>query len=84
MSLFVPLLKLGEHKNPGASSSTELRKTFGSLVRGDTIGLRCRAIQIAMGWSDSHLHRFHIHGKDYGVAHEGGLTFSDDPEHVRL
>ena len=39
-------------------------------------------IQIAMGWSDSHLHRFHIHGKDYGVAHEGGLTFSDDPERV--
>jgi hypothetical protein len=41
-------------------------------------------IQIAMGWSDSHLHRFHIHGKDYGVAHEGGLTFSDDPERVLL
>ena len=41
-------------------------------------------IQIALGWSDSHLHRFHIHGKDYGVAHEGGLTFSDDPERVRL
>jgi hypothetical protein len=41
-------------------------------------------IQIAMGWSDSHLHRSHIHGKDYGVAHEGGLTFSDDPERVRL
>ena len=41
-------------------------------------------IQIAMGWSDSHLHRFHIHGKDYGVAHEGGLTFSDDPDRVWL
>ena len=41
-------------------------------------------IQIAMGWSDAHLHRFHIHGKDYGVAHEGGLTFSDDPDRVRL
>ncbi len=41
-------------------------------------------IQIAMGWSDSHLHRFHIHGKDYGVAHEGGLTFSDDPKRVLL
>jgi hypothetical protein len=41
-------------------------------------------IQIAMGWSDSHLHRFRIHGKDYGVAHEGGLTFSDDPDGVRL
>ena len=41
-------------------------------------------IQIAMGWSDAHLNRFHIHGKDYGVAHEGGLTFSDDPERVLL
>jgi hypothetical protein len=30
------------------------------------------AVQIAMGWTDSHLHRFHIHGNDYGVAHEGG------------
>src|SRR5246127_3522631 len=37
-----------------------------------------------MGWSDSHLHRFHIHGKDYGVAHEGDLTFSDDPKRVLL
>ena len=42
------------------------------------------ALQIAMGWSDIHLNRFHLHGKDYGVAHEGGLTFSDDPEGVRL
>ena len=33
----------GEHKNPGASSPTELRKPFGSLIHGDTIGLRCRA-----------------------------------------
>lgn len=42
------------------------------------------AIQIAMGWSDSYLHRFHIHGNDYGVEHEGGITFSDDPDKVRL
>jgi hypothetical protein len=42
------------------------------------------AVLIAMGWSGSHLHRFHIHGKNYGVAHEGGLTFSDDPERVLL
>ena len=28
--------------------------------------------------------RFHIHGKDHGVAHEGGLTFSDDPKRVLL
>jgi hypothetical protein len=32
------------------------------------------AIQIAMGWSDSHLHQFHIHGKDFGVEHEGGVS----------
>jgi hypothetical protein len=37
-----------------------------------------------MGWSDSHLHRFYIHGKDYGVAHEGGVMFSDVPEKVYL
>jgi Plasmid pRiA4b ORF-3-like protein len=42
------------------------------------------AIQIAMGWSDSHLPRFHIHGKDYGVAHEGGMMFDDDLEKIRL
>lgn len=36
------------------------------------------AIQIAMGWSDSHLHQFHIHGKDFGVEYEGGVGFSDD------
>jgi hypothetical protein len=42
------------------------------------------AIQISMGWSDSHLHLFHIHGKDYGVAHAGGIFFSDNPEQIRL
>jgi hypothetical protein len=42
------------------------------------------AIKIAMGWSDSHVHRFRIHGRDLGVAHEGGVVFSDDPEKVHL
>ena len=41
-------------------------------------------LQIAMGWSDEHLNRFTIHGKHYGVAHSGGLWFSDDPTQVRL
>jgi hypothetical protein len=55
------------------------------LLRSDqTIADLHYAIQIAMGWSDSHLHRFHIHGKDYGVAHEGGIWFDDNPEKVRL
>ena len=55
------------------------------LVRSDnTIGDLHYTLQIAFGWSDSHLHRFHIHGKDYGVGHRGGLSFDDDPQAVHL
>ena len=36
------------------------------------------ALQIAFGWTDTHLHRFVIHGKDYGIARRGGLSFADD------
>ena len=31
-------------------------------------------IQIAFGWSDSHLHRFVIHAKSYGIAYLGGVS----------
>ena len=41
-------------------------------------------IQIAMGWTDSHLHRFVIHGKDYGVAQIGGINFTDDPTEIKI
>ncbi len=41
-------------------------------------------IQIAFGWSDSHLHRFVIHGKSYGIAYPGGMSFADAPHQVRL
>ena len=37
-----------------------------------------------MGWTDSHLHRFVIYGKDYGIAQIGGISFSDDPRLVKL
>jgi hypothetical protein len=33
------------------------------------------AIQIAMDWSNQHLHRFHIHGKNYAVPVIGGLGY---------
>ncbi len=37
------------------------------LVRGDsTIADLHHALQIAFGWTDTHLHRFVIHRKDYG------------------
>jgi hypothetical protein len=41
-------------------------------------------LQIAMGWDDEHLNQFRIHGKSYGIAKIGGISFSDDPDSVRL
>lgn len=41
-------------------------------------------IQIAMGWSDEHAHRFVIYAKDYGIRYPGGLAFEDDPWDVYL
>ena len=39
---------------------------------------------MVMGWDDTHLHRFLIHGKAYGVARFGGLSFRDDPRLIQL
>jgi hypothetical protein len=41
-------------------------------------------LQIAFDWDDVNLHRFFIHGKDYGIYHSGGMSFSDDPFQVQL
>lgn len=41
-------------------------------------------IQIVMGWDDTHLHRFLIHGKTHGMSREGGLCFSSNPKQIRL
>lgn len=41
-------------------------------------------LQISLGWEDDHLHRFHIHGKDYGVGYVGGISFKDNPREVCL
>jgi hypothetical protein len=55
------------------------------LVHSDsTIADLHYTLQIAMGWSDVHLNRFHIHGQDFGVYHDGGISFSDNPEKVPL
>jgi len=54
-------------------------------VRSDsTIADLHYIIQIAMGWTDTHLNRFIIHGKQYGISKIGGMHFSDNPEEVRL
>ena len=41
-------------------------------------------LQIAFGWSNEHLNRFRIHGQDYGVYHNGGVSFTKNPKLVRL
>ena len=55
------------------------------LVHSDTtIAALHSILQTAMGWEDSHLHRFRIHGKDYGIAYVGGISFADNPHQVEL
>lgn len=55
------------------------------LVRNDTsIAQLHDIVQCAMGWEDLHLHRFCIHGKDYGIYQPGGMLFDDDPTRVFL
>jgi hypothetical protein len=55
------------------------------LVRSDsTLAALHYTIQIAFGWTDSHLHRFRIHGRNYGISRVGGLSFSQDARQVRL
>ncbi len=55
------------------------------LIHGDsTIADLHYILQIAMGWTDSHLHQFTIHGKRYGIAQIGGVCFSDDPAQIKL
>ena len=55
------------------------------LVRSDsTITDLHHILQIVFGWSDAHLNGFHIHGQDYGVYHDGGVSFSTNPNQVRL
>ena len=43
-----------------------------------------RVIQLLMGWDDDHLHRFRIHGRDYGIAYIGGMNFDEDAAAVPL
>lgn len=55
------------------------------LVRSDSTIVDLHfTLQIAFGWSDKHLNRFHIHGQDYGVYHDGGISFSSNSTQVRL
>src|SRR5438270_3309030 len=55
------------------------------LVRSDSSIADLHAtFQLAFGWSDEHLNRFVIHGREYGVWHDGGIGIRDDPRRVHL
>src|SRR5258707_8288792 len=48
-------------------------------VRSDnSIATLHELLQIAFDWSDFHLHRFVIRGKEYGLSRIGGSTFRTD------
>src|SRR5258708_35977655 len=44
------------------------------LVRSDsTIADLHASLQLVLRWSDEHLNRFVIHGREYGAWHDGGI-----------
>lgn len=55
------------------------------LVRADsTIADLHGTLQVAFGWEGDHLHRFVIHGAEYGISYAGGIGFDDDARTVPL
>lgn len=55
------------------------------LIRDDsTLADLHFTLQIAFGWSDTHLHRFALRCRDYGIHHAGGPWFTADARTVRL
>lgn len=55
------------------------------LVRSDsTIADFHQTLQIAMGWTDYHLHQFIIRGKEFGIRRLYGPLFKDNSRSIRL
>ncbi len=55
------------------------------LLRSDqTLADLHYALQIGFGWSDVHLHRFALHGKEYGIPRIAGPWYTATARHVRL
>jgi hypothetical protein len=54
------------------------------LVRADsTLAELHETLQVALGWTDTHLHRFRIHGREFAVPRVGDAAL-DDARQVRL
>ena len=41
-------------------------------------------IQIINGWNDTYLNQFRIYGKNYGVYHDGGISFNEDAHAIYI
>jgi hypothetical protein len=55
------------------------------LIPADTTVTGLHAVlQIAFGWGGEHLHRFLVHGVEYGISYPGGVGFRDDPHRVHV
>jgi len=55
------------------------------LVTSDTsLAELHEALQIAFDWSNEHLYRFRIHGKDYGIPRWGGMGCAEDARRIPL
>jgi len=54
------------------------------IPAGTTIAGLHAVLQTAFGWGGEHLHRFVIHGREYGIFSVGGSGFRDDARQVRL
>ena len=55
------------------------------LIPADTTIAGLHAVlQIAFGWGGEHLHRFLIHGVEYGISYAVGVGFRDDPHRVHV
>jgi Plasmid pRiA4b ORF-3-like protein len=55
------------------------------LVRSDTtVAELHEVLQVAFGWDGEHLHRFVIHGAEYGIEYDRGVDFRDDARRVPL
>ena len=55
------------------------------LVKSDTtIADFHYILQTVMGWDDDHLHQFIVYEKSFGIAYDGGLSFSDNPRKIKL
>jgi hypothetical protein len=55
------------------------------LVRSDsTVAQLHEALQVAFGWTDEHLNRFEIRGREFGVYRDGGGMLGIDATDVRL